>query len=124
MKSLLLLTTFTIIVYSGFAHAEVMDKEWSITSLVVFGMVNAILLFTISRYKPMYLLLFILISAFLSFAHLLEVFDTFVGPAIKLEAGNLYVYISLIIPIIWVVCCIAGYWLNHKQRISITALGR
>ena len=124
MRYLLLATTCAIMSFSEIAYAEVLDKEWSIHTILIFGLLNAVLLLAISKYKPIYLLLLLPISAFLCFAQLSDVLDPSVGPAIKNEMGNFYIFVSFSIPIIWICSCIAGFWFSRKQRVSSTALGR
>lgn len=75
-----------------FFVAEVMDKEptivvvWVCSVLVVmFGAVAAALRWWAG-------LIFVAVAALLSIAMLMEIYDPFVGPAIRLEAGRGYVF--------------------------------
>lgn len=81
--------TFPII-----GNAEVMDKEFSLSTVLQWGVIGTTLVFVAARFKPWLLIvLFPVIGSFF-YLQLSELVDPYVGPAITSEAGNLYVFIS------------------------------
>ena len=76
------------------AHAEVMDKESSSLAVWLWATVPAVLGFLAARYRPRLLLFVLPLPTLFFIAHLLEVRDPYVGPAIAREAGISYLVAS------------------------------
>jgi len=76
------------------ARSEVMDKEWSLTAVVVFVIAGAICAFLASRYRPWLLGAVLLIIGVFFAGQYAELLDPAVGPAIRQEAGGFYVLMS------------------------------
>lgn len=90
-------------------HAEVMDKEFSLGVVLLWGLIGAPLVFLAARIKPF--LLFILAPAIglFFFGHLSELMDPHVGPAMVAEAGQFYVFISWAAPAVVLVSGAVGF---------------
>jgi predicted membrane channel-forming protein YqfA (hemolysin III family) len=71
-----------------------MDKEWSLTAVVVFVIVGAIGAFLASRYRPWLLGAVLLVVGVFFAGQYAELLDPSVGPAIRREAGAFYVLMS------------------------------
>ena len=96
------------------AHAEVMDKESSALVVWAWAVIPAIVAFLAARYKR-WLLLLVLPAPILFFvAHLLEVTDPYVGPAIAQEAGVSYLIASWGGPLALVLCVLLGLFLRRR----------
>jgi hypothetical protein len=90
-------------------HAEVMDKEFSLVTVLLWGLIGALLVFLSARLKP--LLLFVLLPAIalFFFGHLSELINPYVGPAMASEAGQFYVFISWVAPAVVLVSGGVGF---------------
>jgi len=82
------------------AHAEVMDKELSFVTVALVALVGAVVALFAARLKPWFLLLVIPMLGLFFFAHLSEVTDPYVGPAMAREAGILYIAVSWSAPLL------------------------
>ena len=99
-----------LLVAFGSAHAEVMDKEPSLTENIIWGVVGSALCFVAARYKP-WLLLVVGPLPILYFVNLIgHLQDPFVGPAILREAGKLYIYSGYGLGVSVLVSIIVGLW--------------
>ena len=76
------------------AHAEVMDKESSAAAVWAWATAPCVIAYLAARYRPWLLLLVLPAPVLFYIAHLLEVTDRYVGPAIAREAGTLYLVAS------------------------------
>lgn len=90
------------------ASAEVMDKEPSLLSVWIVGIVAAALIFGAARLRPWLMLVLAPIFVLLSYAQLSEVLDPVVGPAIKTEAGSVYIASSWAAPTVVVLAGLLG----------------
>lgn len=90
--------TTLIALFPVLGHAEVMDKEPSLTFMLLWGLVSALLVFFVARSKPLLLLVLIPAIGLFFFAQLSELMDPYIGPAIAAEAGQFYVFISWATP--------------------------
>jgi hypothetical protein len=96
------------------AHAEVTDKESSALVVWAWAIVPTILAFLAARYRR-WLLLLVLPAPILFFvAHLLEVTDPYVGPAIAQEAGVSYLVTSWGGPLALVLGVLLGLFLRRR----------
>ena len=105
---------FTALV-PAIARAEVMDKEFSLSTLVVANLVGAVLIFVAARMKPAWLALLIPVAAVMFWAQVSELLDPYVGPAMVTEGGPIYVVASWAAPVIATVACAAGLLLRRKE---------
>lgn len=76
----------------GSAHAEVMDKEPSLTQNIVWGLASSGLCLLAARFKPWLLLVLVPVPAFYFWSLFSEIRDPFVGSAMLNEAGAIYIY--------------------------------
>ena len=106
----LLLTTFT-------ANAEVMDKELSILSLFLWTVLPLVPAYFAARYRPWLLLLVLPIPLFMLAAHLQEITDPWIGPAILDEAGAGYVALSWSGPVLLVAVVLVGFYARFNSRV-------
>lgn len=77
-----------------------MDKELSFATVLFVALVGAVVAFFVARLKPWFLLLVIPMLGLFFFAHLSEVMDPYVGPAMAREAGVLYIAVSWSAPLL------------------------
>jgi drug/metabolite transporter superfamily protein YnfA len=91
--SAILLALFPVL-----GHTEVMDKELSLVTVLLWGLIGALSVFLTARLKPLLLFILLPVISLFFFGHLSELMDPYVGPAMAAEAGNFYVYISWIAP--------------------------
>ncbi len=73
-------------------HAEVMDKEPSLESVVLWGIIGSLVAILSVRFKSWLLLLSLPLPALYFLGLILEIKDPYVGPAILSEAGAIYIY--------------------------------
>ena len=85
-----------------------MDKEPSLTTIWLIGVVGSVICFFASRFKPKALFITVPLSLLIFWAAFWEIQDPFVGQAIKEEAGTFYVSSVYILPFIIVVSSILG----------------
>jgi hypothetical protein len=74
-----------------FVVAEVMDKEPTLASLWVAAVFCSAIGFALVRFRPWLLIAAVAVAAWLALRILPEIYDPFVGPAIRAEAGLKYV---------------------------------
>jgi hypothetical protein len=85
---------YMILVLPAVAHAEVMDKEFALSTVLLWTLLGALMIFWSARFKPLALVGTIPIVFGFFALHLPELLDPYVGPAIRSEAGPLYVIAS------------------------------
>jgi len=102
------------------AQAEVLDKEFSFSTLIAVAVIGAIVAFWVARRRP-WLLVGLLPAVGIFFAaHLSELVDPFVGPAMALEGGRAYVIASWTSPLLIVAAVVAGYVLRvHHAKSAL-----
>lgn len=89
-----------ITLFPAIAHAEVMDKELSLTTLLGIAIVGALVAFVMARHKPWLLAMFLPVMALFLAAHIAEVTNPYVGPALAAEAGGFYIFVSWAAPVL------------------------
>lgn len=88
-----LLATFPLLVFfSSYVYAEVMDKEPSLSSMYLYGLLGSVVAILSARYKPWLLLLALPLPVLYFYGLILEINDPYVGPAILNEAGPIYIF--------------------------------
>jgi hypothetical protein len=92
MKRINAIIFFLIIFLPELAFAEVSDKVPSISNLWIMGFSLGIIGFFLSRYRIWAGILIGLVSIFFCLAYYDVISDPFVGPAIRNEQGNLYIF--------------------------------
>ena len=102
------------------AHAEVMDKEFPFSTVLIWTLVGAVAVFCSARFKPLMLAAAIPILGTFFTAHVSELLDPYVGPAIYAEAGTFYVLVSWAGPVIVCGALICGLTLrSHRAKADI-----
>ena len=71
-----------------------MDKEFSLGAVLLWGLIGGALMFFAARLKPLRLLVVAPTIGLFFFGQLSELTDLHVGPAIKIEAGQFYIFSS------------------------------
>src|SRR5262245_59861517 len=84
--------------YSPVVGAEVMDKEFSFSTLLAWGIAGTFVAFGAARWVPLGLLIVLPIVGSFFYPHLSEVNDPHVGPAMLHEAGLAYMIFSWVCP--------------------------
>ena len=96
-------------------HAEVMDKEFSLGAVLLWGLIGGVLVFLAARLKPLLLLILVPVIGLFFFGHLSELMDPYVGPAMAAEAGQFYVFISWAAPVVVLIGGGLGFVLRHRN---------
>jgi lipopolysaccharide export LptBFGC system permease protein LptF len=94
------------------ARAEVLDKEFSLPTVLAVAVVAAVLAFRVARGKPWALAGLLPIVGTFFWLHLSELLDPFVGPAMAREGGQTYVIVSWVSPLLVVAAAVIGYVLR------------
>ena len=97
MRHSLFLATFLL---PTLARAEVLDKEFSLSTLLAVAVVGAIVAFLVARRQPWVLAGLLPIIGMFFGTHLSELLDPSVGPAMALEGGKTYVIASWVSPLV------------------------
>ena len=92
------LSAILLALYPVLGHAEVMDKEFSLVTVLLFGLIGALHVFLAARFKPLLLIVFLPAIGLFFFGQLSELMDPYVGPAMAAEAGQFYVFVSWAAP--------------------------
>ncbi len=104
-----------IALFPEIAHAEVMDKEFSLVIMSVWGVLNVLLVYLAARNKPWLLFVLLPITGLFFVGHLTEVIGPSIGSAIAEEAGDLYIYISWVTPVLVVAGGCFGLILRYRN---------
>nr|WP_315490794.1 hypothetical protein [uncultured Rhodoferax sp.] len=97
------------------ARAEVLDKGFSLPTLLAVAVVAAIVVFWVARRQPLALAGLLPIVGMFFGLHLSELVDPFVGPAMALEGGKTYVIASWGSPLLVVAAAVVGYVLRARH---------
>ena len=100
------------------ARAEVLDKEFSLPTLLAVAVVAAIVVFWVARRQPLALIALLSIVGMFFGLHLSEILDPFVGPAMAREGGKTYVIASWVSPLLVVTAAVVGYVLRVRHAKS------
>lgn len=92
-----------------------MDKEFSLFTVILWGVLGALLAFLAARLKPWLLLVLLPVVGSFFYLQLTELMDPYVGPAIASEAGRLYIFISWAAPVLVFVSGSAGFVWRHRN---------
>ena len=103
-----------ITLFPMLVQAEVMDKEASFFVVLSLGLIGSLLVFLSARYKMFLLFVFVPVLGLLFYGHLSELTDPYVGPAMAAEAGQFYVFISWVSPVLVVVGGAVGFLLRLR----------
>ncbi len=119
------LTLLVLLLAAGPAHAEVMDKEPSLTQNIVWGLGSSALCLLTARFKPWLLLVVAPLPAAYFWDLIGEIRDPFVGPAILNEAGNLYIFSGYGLGILVLASMFGGLWwravrTQHNKALEAT----
>lgn len=98
------------------AHAEVMDKEFSLGVVVAWALLGSVGCFASARYRPRLLLLPLILTGGFFAGQLSEVLDPHVGPAIWNEGGLIYVIASWAGPVGLVLAVSLGLFGRRRSR--------
>jgi hypothetical protein len=113
------LTIFLIALFPALGHAEVMDKEFSLFTVILWGVFGGLLVFFAARFKPWLLLVLLPVVGSFFYLQLSELVDPYVGPAIATEAGRLYIFISWAAPVLVLVSGSAGFvWRRLNVKVN------
>ena len=102
------------------ARAEVMDKEFALPIVLCAGLVAVLAAFAAARWLPWALVVVAPAIAYFFVAHLSELLDPQVGPAILREAGPVYVGVSWALPALAVVALVVGLVLRRARPNAAT----
>ena len=108
--SVILLALFPVL-----GHAEVMDKEFSLVAVLLWGLIGALLVFFAARLKPLLLFVLVPVIGLFFFGHLSELMDPYVGPAMAAEAGQFYFFISWAAPAMVLVSGGVGFAFRRRN---------
>lgn len=111
-----ILAIFLFAILPVLGHAEVMDKEFSILTIIIFGILGGLLGYLAARFKPLLLLVLLPVIGLFFYFQLAELLDPYVGPAMAVEAGRLYVFISWAAPALVVMGVGAGFAWRYSRR--------
>lgn len=96
-----------------------MDKEFSLSTVVLWGLLGGLLAFFAARLKPWLLLFLLPVVGSFFYLQLSELMDPYVGPAIATEAGRLYIFASWAAPVWVLVSASAGFvWRRRNVRVN------
>ncbi len=117
------LVTFSLLLVSTCSvHAEVMDKEPSLGSVVLWGIIGSLVVILSVRFKPWLLLLSLPIPALYFLGLILEIKDPYVGPAILNEAGAIYIYSAYLLSALLIFSPFIGMiWRKHNKSLKSDA---
>ena len=116
MRTLIILF---IALFPVLGHTEVMDKEFSLFTVILWGLLGGLLAFFAARLKPRLLLVLLPVVGSFFYLHLTELMDPYVGPAIATEAGRLYISISWAAPVLVLASASAGFvWRRCNVKVN------
>jgi hypothetical protein len=118
-----LLATFSLLlVASSSVYAEVMDKEPTLGSMILWGSIGSLVAIFSARFKPWLLLLALPFPVLYFYGLILEINDPYVGPAILNEAGPIYIYSAYLLSALLVFSPFIGMiWSKHNKSLKSDA---
>jgi hypothetical protein len=100
------------------AWAEVMDKEFSLATVLACGLAGVLGCYAAARWFPWALAVVFPAVAIFFLAHLSELTSPDVGPAMVEEAALVYVTVSWLLPLIVVAALIFGLRTQHRVQMQ------
>jgi hypothetical protein len=98
------------------ASAEVLDKEFSLSTVAGVALFSSLAAFWAARKQPWALGVLLPIAGIFFWLHLSEFLDPFVGPAMAREGGVAYIVISWLSPLPVAVSAAHGFALRRRPR--------
>jgi hypothetical protein len=111
---------FLLIVAPAVVRAEVMDKEAGFSDLVLLGVLGIVGAYLAARYRPWFLVALFFYPGLFFVAHLMELLDPSVGPAMRTELGShywLYSALSWLAPAISLATGLLGYLVRRRVQV-------
>lgn len=106
--------------FPALACAEVMDKEFSLSAVLIWLIFGFIACFAFARYRPRLLPLPLIVTGIFFTGQLSEVLDPHVGPAIWNEAGPIYVVASWAGPVGVLIAISLGLLARRRSRCAVS----
>jgi hypothetical protein len=100
------------------AYAEVLDKEFSFSTVLLWTALGVLVVFFSARFKPVVLAAAMPVLVGFFALHLPELLDPQVGNAIRSEAGPLYILLSWVGPALICGALIMGLILRSRHAKS------
>lgn len=97
------------------ANAEVMNKEFSVALVLFVALGGLLAAFYVARFLPWLLIVLIPIVSLFWVAHLSEVTDKYVGPAIAQETGYFYIVVSWCSPLLFFIGASVGLAIRTRR---------
>ena len=113
---ILLFTVAVVLFLPGRCFAEVMDKEPSLAAIWTTALALAIMGYGLSRYRIWVGAVGLVVAGLIVWAHIEELLDPYVAPAIRQEAGRSYFIQSYIAWAVALIFPLAG--LIHKRFVT------
>lgn len=98
-----------------FAYAEVMDKEQSLYTILLWCAFGTLAATLAACYRPWLLLLVLPCVGFFFAGQLIEVLDPYIGPALAAEAGASYIVVSCVAPVLLLFGAGMGFLLRFRS---------
>jgi hypothetical protein len=98
----------------GIAHAEVMDKEPTLTQNIILGILSVGLCFIAARFKPWVLVVVAPLPLLYFLGLIIEIHDQYVGPSILDEAGYFYIFSGYFLTFSFFASIVAGLILRKR----------
>lgn len=100
LKGIMRLSFFIVMLLApALASAEVLDKEFSLTTVAGVALFGCVAAFWTARTYPWALAILLPVTGIFFWLHLSELLDPFVGPAMAAEGGIAYVITSWLAPV-------------------------
>jgi hypothetical protein len=106
----------TILMAPALARAEVLDKEFFLSTVVGVALFGSLAAFWAARKYPWVLAVLLPITGMFYWLHLSEFLDPYVGPEMVREGGVAYVVVSWLSPLPVAVSAAYGLVLKRRSR--------
>ena len=107
------------LLFPAIGFAEVIDKELSLSAVVVLAILGTVFAFASARWWPWSLLIVVPVLAVLFYAHLSEVTDPAIRAALLIEVGTPYVVFSFISPLLAAAGVGIGFYLRGRRAHTV-----
>ena len=104
-----------ILLAPAFAGAEVLDKEFSLSTVAGVASLSSVGAFWAARRCPWALAILLPITGIFFWLHLSEFLDPFIGPAMEAEGGVDYLIASWLAPLVVTVAAAFGSVLRFRS---------